>query len=243
MAKRVRRSRRAQTETRKTNWLLVGGIVAVGALALFALLFMTLREQDSPQALATDTPQGQPLAEFCEENPDNCLVKGSEDAPVTIVEVSDYGCGHCKDFNLETAGLLDDLYVTPGQVKWVVLPYALGPQTAPASEAAMCANEQEEFFAYHHRLFEQQGEPQFMTNDGFREVAEDVGLDLDAFDACMDDGNYGNIVQQNILAATAAGVDSTPTFFINGEMFRGNQPLTTFQQQITALIGTADAGQ
>ena len=243
MAKRVRRSRRAQTETRKTNWLLVGGIVAAGALALFALLFITLREQDSPQSLSTDTPQGQPLAEFCEENPDNCIVKGSEDAPVTIVEVSDYGCGHCKDFNLETAGLLDDLYVTPGQVKWVVFPYALGPQTAPASEAAMCANEQEGFFAYHHRLFEQQDDPQFMTDDGFRQAAEDVDLDLDAFETCLDEGNYGNIVQQNIRAATAVGVGSTPTFFINGEMIRGNQPLTAFQQQINALISTADAGQ
>jgi protein-disulfide isomerase len=107
----------------------------------------------------------------------------------------------------------------------------------------MCANEQEGFFDYHHRLFEQQGEPQFMTNDGFREAAEDGGLDLEAFDTCLDDGIYSNIVQQNIRTAAAAGVDSTPTFFINGEMFRGNQPLTTFQQQITALIGTADAGQ
>jgi protein-disulfide isomerase len=243
MAKRVRRSRRAQTERRKTNWLLVGGIVAAGAIALFALLFITLREQDSPQSLAAENSQGQPLAEFCEENPNNCIVKGSEDAPVTIVEVSDYGCSHCKDFNLETAGLLDDLYVTPGQVKWVALPYALGPQTSPASEAALCANEQEGFFAYHHRLFEQQGEPQFMSEDGFRQAAEDVGLDLEAFEACMDEGNYGNTVQQNIRAAAAVGVNSTPTFFINGEMIRGNQPLTAFQQQINALIGTADAGQ
>lgn len=243
MAKRVRRSRRAQTAKRDTNWLLVGGIVAAGAIALFALLFLSLQEQDSPQTSSTDEPQGQPLAEFCQENPENCIVKGAEDAPVTIVEVSDYGCGHCKDFNLETAGLLEDLYVTPGQVKWIILPYALGPQTTPASEAAMCANEQDGFFAYHRRLFEQQGDPLFMSEDGFKQAAEDIGLDLEAFEACLDDGNYGNTVQQNIRAATAVGVNSTPTFFINGEMYRGNQPLTTFQREINALIGTADAGQ
>lgn len=243
MAKRVRRSRRAQTETRQTNWLLVGGIVAVGVIALFALLFMTLRAQDSPQASAEDIPEGQPLDEFCEENPENCIEKGSNDAPVTIVEVSDYGCGHCKDFNLETAGLLDDLYVKPGQVKWIVVPYALGPQTAPASEAALCADEQEGFFAYHHRLFEQQGEPQFMSKDGYNQIAEAIGLDVNDFETCLDDGTYGNIVQQNIRAASAVGVNSTPTFFINGELYRGNQPLTTFQQQINALTGTADASQ
>ena len=82
-----------------------------------------------------------------------------------------------------------------------------------------------------------------MTDDGFRQAAEDVDLDLDAFETCLDEGNYGNIVQQNIRAATAVGVGSTPTFFINGEMITGNQPLTAFQQQINALISTADAGQ
>lgn len=238
MAKKARKKRGTKHETRETNWVLVGGLVGAGIIALFALLYLSLRNQDNPAQAASD---GQPIAEFCKENPDNCVTKGSDEAPVTIVEISDYGCGHCKNFNLETAGLLNDLYVTPGQVKWVILPYALGAQTAPAAEAAMCANEQGNFFDYHHRLFEMQDEPDlFMTRAGFRQAAEDVGLDPDALEQCLDAGGYANTIQQNIRAAAALGVSSTPTFFINGEMARGNQPLTFFQQRINDLLGAAD---
>lgn len=238
MAKKVTRTRGSKRETRETNWVLIGGLVGAGIIALFALLYLSLRDQNTP---AEASPDGQPIAEFCEENPDNCIAKGSDEAPVTIVEISDYGCGHCKNFNLETAGLINDLFVTPGQVKWVVLPYALGAQTAPASEAAMCANEQGNFFDYHHRLFEMQDDPElFMTKAGFRQAAEDVGLDADALEQCLDDGVYRNTVQQNIRTAAALGVRSTPTFFINDEMVRGNQPLTFFQQRISALTGAAD---
>jgi protein-disulfide isomerase len=236
MAKRARKTRQTRREeSRGTNWLIIGGIIVIGVVALFALLFMTLREQDSPQP--TEVVESQPLAEYCEENPDRCLTKGSDDAPVTIVEVSDYGCSHCKNFNLETAGLLEDLYVRPGQVKWVVVPYALGPQTAPASAAALCAAEQDLFFEYHRQLFETQGVPEFLTDANFQQVAEDTGLDVEAFNACLQDNNYINTVQLNVNAATALGVNSTPTFFVNNVMMRGNQPLTTFQQRINAIVG------
>jgi protein-disulfide isomerase len=241
MAKRARRTRRtAQTEDRGTNWWIIGGIAGVGIIALFALLFMTLQAGDSPEP--TSVPfQGQPLAEYCEENPDRCMTKGAEDAPVTIVEISDYGCGHCKNFNLDTAGLIDDLYVTPGQVKWVVLPFALGPGTVPASAAAMCAAEQDTFYPYHTQLFRQQGDADFMTKANFRRAAETVGLDVDAFSECIDDGRYNNTVQLNSIAAAETGVNSTPTFFINGKVLPGNQPLPAFQQEINAILEAADA--
>lgn len=241
MAKRAKSTRRPRrAESKGTNWLLIGGIVVVGIVALFALLFLSLQEQNSPQP--TEVVEGQPLAEYCADNPGHCVAKGSDDAPVTIVEVSDYGCGHCKNFNVETSGLLEDLYVTPGQVKWVVMPYALGPQTAPAAAAALCAADQDRFFQYHRRLFDTQEDPDFMTAASFRKVAEDTGLDLDAFNACLQDNNNATTVQENIMAATAVGVNSTPTFFINGMMMRGNQPLTSFQQQINAIIGGNNGG-
>lgn len=241
MAKRVRRTRRAkQTQERGTNWWIIGGIAGVGVIALFALLFLTLQAQDSP--LPTSTPiLGQPITEYCDENPDRCMTKGSDDAPVTIVEISDYGCGHCANFNLDTAGLLDDLYVAPGQVKWIVLPYALGPQTVAASAAAMCADEQEAFFPFHTQLFVQQGDPDFMTKANFSRAAVTVGLDLDAFDECVDEGRYNNIVQLNSIAAAEVGVSSTPSFFINGELLRGNLPLPAFQQEINDRLGADGA--
>lgn len=240
MAKRARGSRRAaKPQTRETNWLIIGGISVIGAIALFALLFLTLQAQDSPEQV--DESAGQPLAEYCDENPDRCITKGSADAPVTLVEISDYGCGHCKNFNLDTAGILNDLYVTPGQVRWVILPFALGVQTLPSASAAMCANEQERFFDYHHHLFELQDEPDFMTKASFQRAAEDLGLDLDSFNACIDSGRYNNTIQLNMQAASEVGLSSTPSFFINDQLVRGNQQLPVFQQIINSYLEEANA--
>ena len=148
MAKKRRASRKAKQPQRETNWLLIGGIVAAVLVVggLFYLLFLSLQDQDIPQ-------RAQALTEYCQENPDNCMTKGSPEAPVTIVEVSDYGCGHCRNFNLDTAPLLEDLYVRSGQVQWVVLPYALSATTAPSAEASMCAAEHDAFFEFHNRMF------------------------------------------------------------------------------------------
>jgi predicted DsbA family dithiol-disulfide isomerase len=86
-------------------------------------------------------------------------------------------------------------------------------------------------------LFRQQNDPDFLTNANYRKAAETVGLDVDTFDQCLDDNNYQNIVQLNAIAATEVGVDSTPSFFIDGKLLRGNYPLTTFQAEINAVIG------
>ena len=102
---------------------------------------------------------------------------------------------------------------------------------------------EESFFDYHHRLFELQGDPQFMTAASFRQVGEELELDMEEFNACLEDGRYNNTIQQNVVAATAVEVDSTPSFFINGTLLRGNQPLTAFQQQINTIIGEAGASQ
>lgn len=234
MAKKRRVSRRARQPQRETNWLLIGGIIVAVLLVvgLFYLLFTSLQEQDTPQATL-------PLSEYCQENPDNCMTKGPADAPVTIVEVSDYGCGHCRNFNLDTAPLLEDLYVRQGQVQWVVLPYALGPTTTPAAEAAMCSADQDAFFEFHERMFEIQSEPDALTTGGFRRVAEELEFDMEAFNACFNSGKYSDTVQDNIRAASSTGVRETPTFFINGSLLRGNAPLSSFQQAINNALNAS----
>ncbi len=229
MAKRAKPKRRVRKETRETNWLVIGSVIAVGAVALFALLYLSLREQGTVEAYS--------LIGFCQENPENCVSEGAADAPVTIVEVSDYGCSHCQDFNLETAGLIEDLYVTPGQVRWITLPFALDETRRPAAVAAFCANRQERFNEFHRRMFEIQDTPAALTREGFLAAAEELNLDLDAFQSCLDDDYYTQLVLQNRDAAGRAGVTGTPTFFINDQIFRGNQPLALFQQQINDLVG------
>ncbi len=214
MTKRRRRtpSRRTRQTKRETNWLLIGGII-IGALVLIGLLALALQE---PDVVA--------LADFCEANPENCLSQGDENAPVTLVEVSDYGCSHCRDFNLETADSIEQLYVDSGQVHWIVLPFSLGIQTTPAAESAYCAAEQDSFFEYHKQMFEIQSLPAALTPAGYMESAGRAELELDQFFACLENDGYGDLVQENLQAARNAGVSSTPTFFINGVKITGNNP-------------------
>ncbi len=231
MAKKARVSRRARREQKGTNWMLIGGVVAAVLIVggLFYLLFLSVQDQDTVE-------QVQPLAEYCRENPDRCITKGSPDAPVTIVEVSDYGCGHCRNFNLDTAPLLEDLYVRQGQVQWIAVPYALGAQTTPAAEASMCAAEQDKFFEFHERMFEIQDEPQALSADGFRQAAEELELNMETFNTCISGRKYNDIISSNVRVASRAGVQSTPTFFINDQLLRGNAPLATFQQRINSIL-------
>jgi protein-disulfide isomerase len=216
---------------RQTNWLLLGGLIVVGVAGLFALLFLSLRE--TPQDDEPETAEAI-VADYCDRNPDRCMVRGSADAPVTIVEVSDYGCSHCRNFNLSTAATLDEMYVSTDEVRWISLPYALSPTTSPAAEAAMCANEQEGYWEFHRALFEQQGSDVALTRAGFVEAADQVGLDAEELVSCLDDGRYTQTVQNNVTIASQAGVTGTPTFFVNGETLSGNRPLADFQNAIAA---------
>ena len=231
MAKK-RTVRKAKQAKQGPNWLLIGGIAAAVLVVggLFYLLFLSLQDQDTPQV-------ARPLSEYCLENPDNCVSKGSTSAPVNIVEVSDYACNHCRDFNLDTAPIIDERYVNEGEVFWTVLPYALSRDRIPAAAASMCASEQDAFFEFHERMFQNQGSEGFMERAAFQQIAEELGLDMDAFNSCTGSGKYNEVIEDNISAATRVGVSSTPNFFINDEQYVGNYPLSTFEQVISSIVG------
>lgn len=221
MTKRAKPKKQAQN--RETNWLLIGGVIVIGVGALFALLFLALRE-----------PEQTTLADYCGENPQNCATLGDANAPVTIVEVSDFGCSHCRDFHAETFTPLQQQYVDTGEVYWIALPYALSANTLPASNAAMCANEQDAYFEFGAALFAQQGLPQALTRDGFVQAAEQLDLNMDTFLQCLEAGRYNQVINDNITAARANRVSATPTFFVNGRILEGAYPLSVFQQRIEA---------
>ncbi len=221
MAKRVKQTR--QPVTRKTNWAVIGGVIGVGVIALFALLFLSMQEPELPT-----------LDKYCAANPDRCMVRGNPAAPVTIVEISDYGCGHCRNFHVDTLPLLLAQYVETNQVRWITLPYALSSTTLPATNAAMCANEQDAYYEYAELLFRQQGSPIAFTLEGYTQAAQQLNLNMDSFNRCVSEGRYVNLIQENRNAARAVGVNATPTFFINGRMLEGNQPYAVFQQRISS---------
>ena len=114
----------------------------------------------------------------------------------------------------------------------------LGSESQWAGEASECAAEQDAFWGYHDFLFDNQaGENRGAFNkDNLKRFAEQLGLDTQAFNECLDSGKYADQVQAETKAAQQIGVQSTPSFLINGQPVIGAQPFEAFQQVIDALL-------
>jgi protein-disulfide isomerase len=110
----------------------------------------------------------------------------------------------------------------------------LGPESQWAGEASECAAEQNAFWEYHDTLFEvlMGGNQVNLSKDNLKQFAADMGLDSVAFDECVDSSKYSGTVQGESNAARQIGVQSTPTFLINGQALIGAQPFEIFQQVI-----------
>lgn len=155
---------------------------------------------------------------------------GPDDAPIVIVEFSDFQCPFCKRFYDETYQQLLSAY--PGKIRFVYrhLPLtSIHPEAFPAAEASMCANEQDAFAAYHDKLFENQDR---LGRGLYTQIASDLNLNTAAFENCLNTEKYKDLVQQDSDFALNLGVQSTPTFFINGLAIVGAQPLEAFKQVI-----------
>lgn len=220
--------RRKPKQSRETNWVVIGGLIAVCVLVFGGLLFLALRPSQAENVQA--------LSDYCAINSDRCAVIGDPAAPITMVEVSDFGCPHCRDFHNQTAQSLKEQYVDTGDVRWVALPYALSTTTVPAAAAALCANEQDKYFDYATALFAIEPTEARLTPEGYRQAAEAVALDIDQFASCMDDGRNISIVNNNRDAARNVQVTGTPTFFLNGQELTGAQPISAFAQVIDSLL-------
>ena len=229
MAKKAKRVRRKEKRGASgTNWYVIGGIVAVGAILLFALLFLSLRGAPPEEVVA--------LTEYCDENPDRCEFEGDRNAPVTIVEVSDFGCQHCRNFNRDTVGLIKQQYIDSGDVLYVSLPYALSGNTLAAANAGMCAGDQDRFADFQSAMFQQFDDADYMSRASMVAIAGTLGLDVDSFEACIDAGTYSNTIAENIDAASAVGINSTPSFYVNDTKVEGNQPFANFQRTIASYL-------
>lgn len=146
------------------------------------------------------------------------LVRGPVDAPVTLMVFSDYQCPFCIRSEPVLAEVLSRF---PEKLRLVHRHFPLEnvhPFARPASEAAMCADEQGKFWAYHDAIFARGGR---LEEAAFGELADELGLDREAFDTCVEQRRYAAFVEQDIRAGEAAGVTGTPAFFVNGIPLKG----------------------
>ena len=165
--------------------------------------------------------------------------RGSPTAPVTIIEFADFQCPYCGRFFAQTEPQIDKQYIQSGKVRFGYFGFAfLGQESNWAAEAAECAADQNKFWEYHDMLYSSQsGENQGAFNkDKLKKFAEDLGLDISAFNECLDSGKYTQLIQEESSTASSIGVRSTPTFLINGRAIVGAQPFEIFQQTIDSLL-------
>jgi protein-disulfide isomerase len=155
--------------------------------------------------------------------------KGPVDAPITIVEFSDFQCSYCK----RVINVLDQVLERyPDKVKLAFRDFPIvniHPHAQKAAEAAHCAAEQGKFWEFHDLLFEKQDA---IPTTNFADHAKALGLEVIAFQACMDSRKHQEKVERNYAAGVKAGVSGTPAFFINGRLLSGAQPLEAFKAVI-----------
>ncbi len=167
---------------------------------------------------------------------DGAAIRGAADAPVTIVEFSDFHCPFCKRVQPTLAQLLERY---PGKVRLAYRDYpidSLHPQARRAAEAARCARDQGKFWEYHDLVF---AGPASATPEELERYAGQAGLDVAAFGTCLTGGVHRAAVQRDVDEAARLGLSGTPAFFINGRPLTGAQPLEVFARVIEEELAAA----
>ncbi len=168
---------------------------------------------------------------------DDDPVLGDEDAPVTIVEFSDYECPFCARFYQQTLLQIKSEYINTGKVKLVYrdFPLSFHQQAIPAAIAANCAGEQGKYYQYHDKVFSNGGAGG-KTSADYEKWAQEVGVNVAKWKTCLSDPKQRQEIQKDFTDGQQAGIQGTPGFFVNGQLISGAQPFEVFQQIIDAEL-------
>jgi protein-disulfide isomerase/plastocyanin len=166
---------------------------------------------------------------------DDDAVKGDENAPVTIIEFSEFQCPFCGKFFEETYPQIVKNYVDTGKVKYVFRDFPLDfhPNAQKAAEAAECAGEQDKYFEMHDLLFANQDA---LDVASLKSYAKKLKLNTADFDECLDSGAMADEVAKDLADGQSYGITGTPGFFINGKMLSGAMPYEAFEAEIEAAL-------
>ncbi len=166
---------------------------------------------------------------------DDDAVEGDADAPVTIIEWSDYECPFCTRFYTDTLQQIRTEYIETGKVKLIYrdFPLSFHPNAQKAAEAAECAGEQGKYYEMHDELFEK-GVSGGVAS--FKQYATTIGLNTAEFNTCLDSGEMASEVRKDFSDGQKAGITGTPGFLVNGKLISGALPFAAFQQAIEAEL-------
>ena len=208
-------------------------VVAAGAVYYFVGRpdAVVLSGTDDPAPAVAQSSQG---GEIMVPGPLGEMALGDPNAPNVIIEYASMTCPHCQRFHTEVFGPLKEKYVDTGQAYFIFREFPLDPLATAAIMVARCAPE-ERFFPLVDLMFENQRSWAFVPDptSALRDLVRQAGFTQDSFQACL--------TNQEILdgvnwvkdrGAKEFGVSSTPTFFVNGQLFRGDQSLEAFDNAL-----------
>jgi len=224
--------------------LLTSLLAGVAVVAVLVLL-------NRPASTTPDQPY-----ELIRHTETRGLIEGKSDAPVRIVIFADFKCPHCGNFFRTTEQDLRREFVETGTASMQFHNYAfLGEQSVRAAEAAVCAADQGFFWEYHDVLFQRLstsgGDADLFSSHRLKDYAKEMSaawatedpsrpFDTSAFGSCVDSRATAGIVQQQSSEAQDLGVQSTPSFLINGRMLVGDQPIDAFREAIRQAQGVVE---
>ena len=243
------------------NGLLIGIIILVGVASFFAGSYTS--NWNSNQITADDLDESiaklelkllqnqlptKQVIEPVRISIDNDPIIGNPDAPITIVEFSDFQCPFCARFHTQTLPLILEEYIEQGKVKLVFRDFpiqSIHPNALPAAVAAECANDQNKFREMHDMLFEKQTDwNKLETVDAlsmFSQYASGMQLDEELFDSCLTSGKHISEIKKDLDDGRDYGVSGTPGFFVGNDQIgfvelKGAQPFESFKKIIDAQL-------
>lgn len=169
---------------------------------------------------------------------------GRDDAPITLIEFTDYQCPYCRQYHISTFERLKKDYVDAGRLRYVSrdLPLEFHSNAFAAANAARCAGEQGKYWELRHAMIVNANK---LDPGALVTYAQDLGIDTTRFQACMKSEKYAPAVRKDLVDAQAAGLSATPSFVLGktarqgaeGVVIVGAQPIETFEARIKELLG------
>jgi protein-disulfide isomerase len=226
----------ASATTRRKVVLGLGAVAVVTAAGGIGYQLFT-RDATSPIAAAAQGALS--MEDLLVQGPLPDQVQGAADAPVTIIEYASMTCGHCAQFHNNTYPELKKRYIDTGKVKFILREFPLDPLAASAFMLARCAGDGK-YYPVVDAFFHQQSQWAVQRPlEPMLAIARQAGFTKESFEACLTNQKMLDGIEWTRNRATEKfGVNSTPTFFINGKVVRGAMTIDELSKQIDALIKT-----
>lgn len=234
VSKRQERRAKMQRQQQRQRLIVIGLIVFVAVLVVFAVIWPQIRSVGEIIAVTPATLS----------NPAG-LSLGDANAPATIDVFEDFQCSACKRFTDNTEPLIVENLVATGKARYVFHNYPFldgnsvgsSGESDQAANASMCANEQDKFWEMHGILFANwNGENQDAFSDRrLQSMAESIGLDMNAFNSCFNANKYNAEIQADFDKGQEMGVSGTPTVFVNGNRVGQENQVASYDAIVQAV--------